>query len=82
MAVTLERLYACMNKALDSACPLRKAPRHKPHRWWNEKLQQLKVKLTALGDKRRYSAQRMTAYREARSDFVKERKAAREKSWR
>ncbi|CAB4046226.1 Hypothetical predicted protein, partial [Paramuricea clavata] len=42
MKETVDKLYSCMNKALNNACPLRKAPRHKPHRWWNEQLQQLK----------------------------------------
>ncbi|CAB4045425.1 Hypothetical predicted protein, partial [Paramuricea clavata] len=82
MEDALERLYASMTKALDSACLLRKAPRHKPHRWWNEQLQQLKVKLAKLGDKHRYSTQRMSAYRELRAEFVKARKLARRTSWR
>ncbi|CAB4045702.1 Hypothetical predicted protein, partial [Paramuricea clavata] len=79
---SLEELYLILNNALNQAAPMKKAPKCRPHRWWNNELQHLKMELLKLGDKRRQSADKMEKYREARRLFVKERKKAKQQSWR
>ncbi|CAB4045864.1 Hypothetical predicted protein, partial [Paramuricea clavata] len=75
-------LQEVINKGLDVVSPLRTPSGKKPCRWWNNELSDLRVQLSKVGDKRRYSEEHHDRYKALRALYRKKIKEAKRESWR